>query len=138
MRVAIFSNGNGSNFDNLISQQYKNIAIVLLVCNNTKAFVIERAKKYNIQTYIFDSKEHSRKLYETMIFEVLQQYKIDFLVLAGYMKIIGEILINIYESKIITSLMPPIFLFLWYKQILFVDVLFGDKYTKNDISIAIH
>ncbi|MGL6021928.1 MAG: formyltransferase family protein [Chitinophagaceae bacterium] len=62
MRVAIFSSGNGSNFDNLISQQYKNIAIVLLVCNNPKAFVIERAKKYNIQTYIFDSKEAFSKI----------------------------------------------------------------------------
>lgn len=102
MRIAIFASGNGSNFENLVAQPYHSIEIALLICNNPDAFVIQRAKKYNIPTYIFDSKLHKREKYETMVLQVLQEYTIDFLVLAGYMKIVGETLLNAYDNKIIS------------------------------------
>ena len=101
-RIAIFASGSGTNFEALVNEKYRNGEIVLLVCDKPEAFVIERAKKHNIPYAIFELKKLGSKVaYEEAIVKKLKEEKIDLVLLAGYMKIVDETLLNAYEGKIV-------------------------------------
>ena len=108
-KTCVFISGYGSNLNNLILRsREKNfpIKISLVVSNNKNANGINFAKKYNIPYIYIDPKN---KTYEEQILIHLKKYKINFICLAGYMKIISEKLIKNFEKKIINihpSLLP--------------------------------
>lgn len=114
LRIAVFASGSGSNFQAIVDgvQQgdLPNVSIELLVCDNPKAKVIERAEKAGVPTFLFRPKAYaSREAYEHEILQILQQKKIDLIVLAGYMRIITSTLVEPYEGKMINihpSLLP--------------------------------
>ena len=113
MRFAIFASGNGSNFEAIVkASQQGNIAgtLVCLFCDKKDAYVIERAKKYDVPYFVMEKKVHQTKeAYEQNILTMLENEDIDFIMLAGYMKIIGPTLLNQYKKKIINlhpSLLP--------------------------------
>lgn len=106
MRLAIFASGNGSNFEILAKEVATGCLhshrIACLICDNPKAYVIERAKQYKIPTYVIQPKDYpSKAAYERAILEKLAQEKVEFIVLAGYMRIIGPTLLTPYSQKII-------------------------------------
>lgn len=104
-RIAIFASGSGTNFEALVSAcENKKIdaKVVLMVCNKSKAYVVERAKNHHVDTFLFNVKRYeSREAYETEIVRKLKEYKVDLICLAGYMRICGQVLLNEYEGKII-------------------------------------
>ena len=108
-RTCVFISGKGSNLKNLIlhsRDQNFPIKICLVVCNNKNAEGINYAKKYKIP-YIFINTKI--KNYENKIYLNLKKYKISFICLAGFMKIISSSLIKYYQGKIINihpSLLP--------------------------------
>lgn len=102
MNVCIFASGNGTNFEALVKEKYHKINIKLLICDKKDAFVINRAIKYNIDYKIFILKDYqSKKDYELDILKTLKEYQIEKIILAGYMKIIGDTLLNYYPNDII-------------------------------------
>lgn len=112
-RIAIFASGSGSNFQSIadcINRGKLQAEIVLLVCDRPSAFVIERAKKENIPTFVFSARDYENKVaFETAILQQLQENKVEFIVLAGYMRLIGETLLASYSHKIVNihpSLLP--------------------------------
>lgn len=110
-RIAIFASGNGSNFE-AIAQTFENsdVTIALLVCDKPQAFVIERAKKRNIPVFVLSPDSCTSKAeYETKIAQALDDKRVEFIVLAGYMRLIGPTLLERYLGKIINihpSLLP--------------------------------
>lgn len=113
MRVAVFASGNGSNFQALVESQRENnfdYDIVCLVADKDNIGAIERAKNLNIPYQVFIPKEYdSKQAYEKAIAAYLSAEDIDILVLAGYMRILGETLLHAYPNKIINihpSLLP--------------------------------
>ena len=101
-RIAVFASGSGTNFEALVNESYRNGKIVLLVCDKPQAYVIERAKNHNIPYAIFELKKFENKAkYEEAIVNKLNEEKIDLVLLAGYMKIVDETLLNAYEGRII-------------------------------------
>ncbi|MBL6758781.1 MAG: phosphoribosylglycinamide formyltransferase [Pelagibacteraceae bacterium] len=108
-RTCIFISGQGSNLKNLImySRDYNfPIKINLVISNNKNAFGVKYAKKYKIPHIIINTKI---KNYDKEIFLNLKKYKISFVCLAGYMKIVSNKLIQKYQKKIINihpSLLP--------------------------------
>ena len=87
-RTCVFISGQGTNLKNLIScSRNENfpIKISLVICNNKKANGIIYAKKYEIPYLFVDT---AYRNYETKILMNLKKYKISFICLAGYMKII--------------------------------------------------
>ncbi|UII56339.1 phosphoribosylglycinamide formyltransferase [Cytobacillus spongiae] len=111
--IAVFASGNGSNFQAIIEAIQSgqlNANIQLFVSDKKKAYAIERAKKANIPHFVFTAKEYeSKAAYEEAILEHLHEHNIDFIVLAGYMRLIGETLLRHYEGKIVNihpSLLP--------------------------------
>ena len=97
--IAIFASGSGTNFEALV-QACENGQIdgkvVLMVCDKKDAYVNERAKNHNVPAFIFRPKE-----YEELIVEKLEEYHVDFICLAGYMRICGYVLLKKYEGRII-------------------------------------
>lgn len=103
--IAIFASGNGSNFQAIVDAVRKNklkAKIKLLVCDDPKAYVLERAKKAKIKTLLIERKDYAdKKSFEEEIAKNLEAEKIDFLVLAGFMRILGSELISRYRGKIL-------------------------------------
>ncbi|WML50850.1 phosphoribosylglycinamide formyltransferase [Neobacillus sp. PS3-12] len=111
--IAIFASGSGSNFQAIIDaiQEGKLDAQVnLLVCDQPNAFVIERAKNAGIPSFVFQAKQYkSKEAYETEIIEELNKRDVEFVVLAGYMRLIGPGFLNEYQGRIVNihpSLLP--------------------------------
>ena len=108
-KTCVFISGQGSNLKNLISHSRDNnfpIKISLVLCDNKNANGIKYAKKYNIPHIFINTKV---KNYENKILLNLKNYKINFICLAGYMKIISKKIIKNFEKKIINvhpSLLP--------------------------------
>ena len=104
VRIAVLVSGGGTNLQSLIDATksgYINGEIALVVSNKENAYGLERAKNHNIKAlWIKDEDE---------IIKTLQEEKIELIVLAGYLAIVSEKLINLYENKIINihpSLIP--------------------------------
>lgn len=111
--IIIFASGNGSNFEAIAQATIDNnlnVRIIELICDNPTAYVIQRAKKFNIPILIVDKNQFlNKKNREEFIVQYLKKYEIDLIVLAGYMQIIGDTLLNAYPNKIINihpSLLP--------------------------------
>lgn len=97
LNLVVFASGNGSTLQAIIDAINNNelsATINLVVSNNKDAFALERAKKNNIDTYIIGNKEFQSQ--DEELYEVLSIYKIDLIVLAGYLKMIGPKLLNKY------------------------------------------
>jgi len=99
-RIAIFASGSGTNAENII-KYFKNnnkIEVALVLSNNKNAFVLERASKLNIETGTFD-----RTAFKDTdeIIKLLQERKIDFIVLAGFLWLIPKKMISEYYNRII-------------------------------------
>lgn len=109
-RAAIFASGTGSNFDAIMSKDNLACEIVLLVCDKPKAKVVEKAKRQDVPTFIFDPKAFaSKEAYENKLVEQLQTAKVAWIFLAGYMRIVGPTLLQAFEGRIINihpSLLP--------------------------------
>ena len=107
--TCIFISGRGSNLKNLICRSRDKsfpIKISLVISNEKKAYGVNYAKKYNIPYFFVNT---NLKNYENKILLILKRYKISFICLAGYMKIISNFLIKKYQKKIINihpSLLP--------------------------------
>jgi phosphoribosylglycinamide formyltransferase 1 len=100
MKIAIFASGSGSNAQR-ITEYFKDnesISIELFLTNNPQAGVIERGRKLNIPTLIFDKTTFSKS---DKIVNILKQLEVDFVVLAGFLWLIPENLIKTYPNKII-------------------------------------
>lgn len=113
LRVAVFSSGNGSNFQAIVDavQAKKlDVSIELLVCDKPQATVVARAERANIEAFVFKPKDYaSREAYEQEILGILQQKQVDLVILAGYMRIITSVLVEPFEGRMINihpSLLP--------------------------------
>lgn len=112
-KIAVFASGNGSNFQALVDavQQGKLAAeIKLLVCDRPGALCLTRAEQTGIPTFTFSPRKFGSKAeYETLILNKLRELEVEYLVLAGYMRLIGPTLLEEYPGRIINihpSLLP--------------------------------
>jgi len=110
-KIVVFASGSGSNFENIVKELHgKFCDVELLVCDRSEAYCLTRAENLGIKTLQLTLKDFSSKAcYETEIIKHLKKINPDLIVLAGYMKLIGETLLNEYEGKIINihpSLLP--------------------------------
>lgn len=99
-RIAIFASGSGTNAEKIISHFKANGKAIteVVLCNNPKALVIERAKALHTPSMVFTKEDfyHSSK-----IENLLMRLKIDLVVLAGFLWLVPESLIKKFQGKII-------------------------------------
>lgn len=113
IKAAIFASGTGSNFQAIMEGNQGNeldCEIVLLVCDKPGAKVIEKAADFGVTTCVIDPKTFpGKEAYEQEVVSKLQEAKVDWIFLAGYMRIVGPILLHAYEGAIVNihpSLLP--------------------------------
>lgn len=113
MKVAIFASGSGSNFEAIAkSDELRNLGleIEVLVCDQPKAHVLKRAEKYQIPVFVNQLADYpDRSTYEQAIIDKLKPLKIEYILLAGYMKVVTPTLLAAYPNHIINihpSLLP--------------------------------
>lgn len=109
-RVAVFASGTGTNFEAMMTSTDRKFDVVMLVCDKPKAHVIGKAASFGVETVVMDPKTFSSKeAYEKEIVKKLKRANVQWIVLAGYMRIIGQTLLEAYEGKIVNvhpSLLP--------------------------------
>ena len=113
-RIAVFVSGGGTNLQALINSQKKGILnsgeIVLVLSSNPTAFALERAALAGIPSDVVWKKElGSQEAFEKRIIQLMDIFKIDLIVLAGFMSILSENFTSRYPKRIINvhpSLIP--------------------------------
>lgn len=112
-KIAVFASGSGTNFQALLEASRKDQSkyeVALMVCDKPGAKVIERAEDRGVPVFVFNPKEYgSKNAFEKEILKRLEQDQIEFIALAGYMRLIGETLLRAYEGRIVNihpSLLP--------------------------------
>lgn len=103
--IAVFASGNGSNFQAIAEAVKKGrlkAHLRLLVCDNPKAYVLERAEKFGVKVLPIDGGNYSsKKDFEDEIIRKLKAERIDLIVLAGFMRILSPDFIRQYKNRII-------------------------------------
>ena len=104
-KIAIFASGTGSNFE-AVAKACQNgtihAKVSLLVCDKPEALVISKAKSLNVEAFVLSVKDFKNKeAYEEAILAQLQKYKVELVVLAGYMRLIGQTLLEAYPDNIV-------------------------------------
>ena len=114
-RIAVLVSGGGTNLQALIDAENKGIIksgkIELVISNNAGAYALERAKKANIKTAVVSKKElgGSQRAFENNLITLLEDNRIDIIVLAGFMVILSERFTSTYPKRILNvhpSLIP--------------------------------
>jgi phosphoribosylglycinamide formyltransferase 1 len=104
-RVAVLASGFGSNLQAIIDQSQDldiNGEVVLVFSNNENAHALERAKKHDIKSASFNPAQfESRQQYDKELLGLLKNKKIDLIVLAGYMLLVGQEIIKEFPGRVI-------------------------------------
>lgn len=105
MNIAVFASGRGTNFSAIIRAVKKGLIkanLSLLVCDNPQAGAIARAKRAGVKVALVKREDFSTKEdFEAKIIQHLKEEKIDLIVLAGFMRIIGSGILGEYKDRII-------------------------------------
>ncbi len=99
-KIALFASGSGTNVEN-IANYFKNrsdVEISLILSNKKNAFVLERAKKLGIPSMVINRDEFYNS---DKIVRILNEKSVDLIVLAGFLWLIPNNLIEAYQNKII-------------------------------------
>ncbi|MBB6670167.1 phosphoribosylglycinamide formyltransferase [Cohnella nanjingensis] len=105
LRIAVFASGSGSNFQALAEAAQGGrlgAEIALLVCDKPSAPVVSRARAFGIDAFVFQPRDYaSREAYEAEIVSRLRDEGIELIVLAGYMRLITDVLVQPYYGRMI-------------------------------------
>ena len=105
IKIGVLISGWGSNLQAIIDAIEKKqvpAQIVVVISNKSDAYGLERANKHAIPTAVFDPNKYPDKnTYELEIVKTLKQNKVELVCLAGYMRIVGKVLLEHYRGKII-------------------------------------
>lgn len=95
--LVVFASGNGSTLQSIIDSikhHELEAQISLVVSDNPNSYALERAKESNIPTYMIQNKNFMQRDIE--LSNILSNYPVDLIVLAGYLKMIGPSLLEQY------------------------------------------
>jgi len=103
-RIVIFASGSGTNAQNIIEYFIENQFIVIdsLWSNNPNAFALERAKKFGVETFVFNKNEFRNT---NIVVEELQKRKVNLIVLAGFLWLIP---LNLIQNFRIINIHPAL------------------------------
>ena len=113
IKLGIMASGSGTNFEAIaqaIADKKLNAQIKVLIYNNPQAKVKERAKKWQIPTILINHRQYTkREELDQKIASTLQEYEVEWVIMAGWMRIVTQVLIDNFPNRIINihpSLLP--------------------------------
>lgn len=111
--IAVFASGTGTNFEaisNACNDGRLDARIAVLVCDHPEAPVVGKAAARGVRTFAFSPKDYgSKSAFETEIADLMDSLEVELVCLAGYMRLIGDVLLSRYGGRIINihpSLLP--------------------------------
>jgi phosphoribosylglycinamide formyltransferase-1 len=113
LKLGIMASGNGSNFEAVaeaIASQQLNAQIQALIYNNPGIKAVARAEHWGVPAVLLNHRDYKRREdLDTAIVEVLRQYEVDWVIMAGWMRVVTPVLIDAFPDRIINihpSLLP--------------------------------
>ena len=105
LKLAVLVSGNGSNLQAIIDAIESgaiNAKITCVVSNKSDAFALTRAIKHNIPTAIHKNQDYStRREYDAALVKILRDHGAELVILAGFMRILSEVMVNAFPHAII-------------------------------------
>lgn len=113
-KIGVLVSGGGTNLQAILDARtngtIKSGAVACVISSSSKAYALERAKNAGVPAECISGKDYPDVAsYDEALLAMLQKYEIDVIVLAGFLKILGEKVIHAYQNKIINvhpSLIP--------------------------------
>ena len=112
-RIGVLLSGRGSNFvalaESVATGRIPNAEIAIVVCNREGAPGIDKAKERGIATRIIPSKGLEREAYDRQVVAVLNEHNVEFVCLAGYMRLLSPYFVASFPNRILNihpSLLP--------------------------------
>ena len=112
-RIGVLLSGRGSNFealaDSVVAGRIPNAQIAMVISNRPDALGLEKAEARGIPARTIPSKGLQREVYDRQVVSVLQEYKVDLICLAGYMRLLSPYFVAAFPQKILNihpSLLP--------------------------------
>lgn len=113
LQIGIMASGNGSNFEVIaqaIADGKINAKIQVLIYNNPDAKAAIRAEKWGVESVLLNHRDYkSREKFDSKIVQILQQYDVKFVIMAGWMRLVTQVLIDAFPQRMINihpSLLP--------------------------------
>jgi phosphoribosylglycinamide formyltransferase-1 len=113
LQLAILISGNGSNLQSIIDAielGKLSAQIKAVVSSNSEAYGLVRASKHGLNTWVIDHRDfQDREQYDAVLQHYLESVAADYIVLAGFMRILGPAIIKAFEHRILNihpSLLP--------------------------------
>jgi phosphoribosylglycinamide formyltransferase 1 len=113
IKIGVLASGAGSNFEAIaqaIAQHQLAAHIEVLVYNNPQAKAAVRSQQYNIPTQLLNHRDYpSREALDRAIVEVLQAYRVELVVMAGWMRVVTPVLLEAFPNRVLNihpSLLP--------------------------------
>ncbi|MCT4624359.1 MAG: phosphoribosylglycinamide formyltransferase [Schleiferiaceae bacterium] len=99
INLAILASGSGSNAEAIIRyfKDHETIKVVLILSNNSNAGVLNRAKEHNVKSIVVNSEQTK----QGVLFNELKNNHIDYIILAGYMKLVPKQIIEAFPKRIL-------------------------------------
>ena len=112
MNIGVLGSTRGTDLQGVIdaigSKQLSS-KISVVISNKEDAYILERAKKHNIEAVFIDSKGKKREEFDREVNSTLERYNVDLILLIGYMRILSPGFVNKWKNKIMNihpSLLP--------------------------------
>ncbi|HAA32793.1 MAG TPA: phosphoribosylglycinamide formyltransferase [Cyanobacteria bacterium UBA8553] len=113
LKLGIMASGNGSNFEavaNAIASQQLHAQIQVLIYNNPGIKAVTRSEHWRVPSVLLNHRDYKRREdLDAAIVEVLRQYEVEWVVMAGWMRVVTPVLIDAFPDRIINihpSLLP--------------------------------
>lgn len=114
MKIAVLVSGSGTNLQTLIDKLHNDatsdIEIAVVISDRKKAYALTRAKQAGIPVHVVKTQEYeTRILFDEAISFIIDEYSVELIVLAGYMKLFQSPFVRKYRNRIINihpSILP--------------------------------
>lgn len=113
MKIVLLLSGHGGNLQAIIdniNHHHLPVSIAAVISNNPTAFGLERAQKNNIPAIVCDHTLYKKRTdYDKALLAIIEPFAPDFIVLAGYLRVLSPHFVNQYPGKIVNihpSLLP--------------------------------
>ena len=113
LKLGVMASGSGSNFESLmavINQGQLNAQVQVVIYNNPAAKVKERAERWQVPSVLLDHRLfNSRELLDQEIVTTLKDYGVDWVIMAGWMRIVTPVLLTAFPQRVLNihpSLLP--------------------------------
>jgi phosphoribosylglycinamide formyltransferase-1 len=108
-KLGIMASGNGSNFE-VIAQAIADGKINVLIYNNPDAKAAVRAENWGVESVLLNHRDYkNREKFDHKVVQILQQYNVEFVIMAGWMRLVTQVLIDAFPNRMINihpSLLP--------------------------------